>query len=374
MTETASVTTVEHSVSPNTLAGLMSRLTGLGAKPAHVRRICRAWLGAGPWPESDPAAAPEGRAPRLPAALIAALPEIRRELEAALVLRSRHPGSDPESERLLVTLADGQTVEEVLLPRRGVCVSTQMGCAVGCVFCMTGRGGLVRQLTDLEIVAQAALARALRPQTKKVVLMGMGEPSHNLANVVSAVEFLAEYGGFGHKDLVISTVGDERLFDALERMKARPALAVSLHTTDDARRRELLPRGARMTVAELAGRAEAWARLSGYPTQYQWTLIDGVNDGDDEAERLIELLRGRYAMVNFIPVNAVPGSAFARPPRERCVALVQRLKRAGIVATLRDSAAQDVDGGCGQLRARVLSAESRARVRRAGELREGRTS
>ena len=120
-----------------------------------------------------------------------------------------------------------------------------------------------------------------------------------------------------------------------------------------------------MTVKALTEAAEAWARKTGYPTQYQWTLIQGVNDGEEEVNRLIELLTGHYAMVNFIPVDAVEGSVYCRPDREHAAHLVRRLKSAGIVATLRDSAAQDVDGGCGQLRARVLSAESKARAEQA---------
>lgn len=167
------------------LAAFEAHLGALGAKPAHLRRICRAWLGSASaaWPDALGAQAwqpARSRAARLPAALMAALADIRSRLDAVLTVRSRHPGADSESERLLLTLADGQTIEEVLLPRRGVCVSTQMGCAVGCVFCMTGKGGLVRQLSDMEIAAQAALARRLRPETKKVVFMGMGEPSTTL--------------------------------------------------------------------------------------------------------------------------------------------------------------------------------------------------
>lgn len=352
-----------------TIDDLESALAGLGARPAHVRRILSAWLGRSPWPDAaDQAGATSGRQARLPKALAERLPLLRERLDAVARIRSRHPGADSESERLLITLADGQTIESVLLPRRGVCVSTQMGCAVGCVFCMTGRGRLVRQLTDLEIVAQAALARRLRPETKKVVLMGMGEPSHNLANVLRATALLAEFGGFGHKDLVISTVGDPRLFEGLHAAKARPALAVSLHTIDDAKRRELLPRGCRMPVAELMEAANGWARLSGYPVQYEWTLIEGVNDSPEEIARLAGMLAGRYAMVNFIPVNAVEGSPWRRPSREHCASLVRVLRDAGVIATLRDSAAQDVDGGCGQLRARVLSSEARERQ----EMRERR--
>lgn len=334
-----------------TLDELSALLSRLGGKPQHVRRLCRAWLGRAAWPSDE---ADDARRAKLPKPLLSAVPAVREALEGAVALRSRHPGADPASERLLVTLADGQTVEEVLLPRRGACVSTQMGCAVGCVFCMTGRHGLIRQLTDLEIAGQAALARALRPETKKIVFMGMGEPSHNLGSVLRAVNFLAAYGDFGHKDLVISTVGDERLFRALRESAVRPALAVSLHAVDDEKRRRLLPRGCRMDVRSLVDAAIDWAEFSGYPVQFEWTLMAGVNDSTAEIDALAAMLAGRYAMVNFIPVNAVPGSACRRPERAHCEALVRRLRSQGVIATLRDSAAQDVEGGCGQLRARVL--------------------
>lgn len=337
-----------------THGALLSLLEKHGAKPMHIHRLCRAWLGKGEWPRSDDQ--------RFPKALLSILPALREMLGSVARLRSRHPGADPESERLLVTLTDGQTIESVLLPRKGVCVSTQMGCAVGCVFCMTGQGGLVRQLSDLEIVAEVALARTLRPETKKVVFMGMGEPSHNLDAVMRAVNFLGEHGDFGHKDLVVSTVGDPRLFEALHRSRVRPALALSLHTVDNEKRRQLLPRGTRMSVEALIEAAHDWSQKTGYPAQVQWTLIAGVNDSLPEIDRLADLLQNRYMMVNFIPVNAVDGSSFKRPDREHAAALVRRLRSRGVIATLRDSAAQDVDGGCGQLRARVLNQATLMRV------------
>ena len=335
-----------------TIDEIKSRLSAAGAKSMHVRRLFRAWYGKGEWPQPDDE--------RYPKAMRAIVPSLRRELEAVLELRSRHPGSDPESERLLLTLADGQTVESVLLPRKGVCVSTQMGCAVGCVFCMTGQGGLIRQLTDLEIAAEVALARKLRTETKKVVFMGMGEPSHNLEAVMRVVDLLGTYGEFGHKDLVVSTVGDRRLFAALDKSAVKPALAVSLHTVDDEKRKKLLPNGTRMTVDELIEAADLWAKKTGYPAQIQWTLIEGVNDSTAEIECLADKLQGRYMMVNFIPVNAVDGSPFKRPEREHAASLVRCLRSRGVIATLRDSAAQDVDGGCGQLRARVLNSAGRS--------------
>lgn len=335
-----------------TLEAVSARLLATGAKPIHERRFFRAWLGKGEWPQPDDE--------RYPQAMRAIVPSLRRELEAVLELRSRHSGSDPESERLLLTLADGQTVESVLLPRKGVCVSTQMGCAVGCVFCMTGQGGLIRQLTDLEIAAEVALARKLRPETKKVVFMGMGEPSHNLEAVMRVVDLLGTYGEFGHKDLVVSTVGDRRLFAALDKSAVKPALAVSLHTVDDEKRKKLLPHGTQMSVDELIEAADQWAKKTGYPAQIQWTLIEGINDSTAEIECLADKLHGRYMMVNFIPVNAVDGSPFKRPEREHAASLVRCLRSRGVIATLRDSAAQDVDGGCGQLRARVLNSAGRS--------------
>lgn len=330
----------------STLSELDAFLTSLGAKALHKRRLYRAWLGRAPWVASEDEA--------LPKRVREVLEALRARLSGLAQISSRHPGADPESERLLVMLTDGQTIESVLLPRSGVCVSTQLGCAVGCRFCMTGQGGLIRQLTDAEIVAQVVLARQLRPQTKKVVFMGMGEPSHNLDHVFSALNFLGEYGDFGHKDLVVSTVGDERLFERLHTSNVKPALAVSMHTIDDTKRAHLLPRGTRMSVAALIEEAERWARTCHYPTQYQWTLIEGVNDSIEEVEAFAQKLAGHYAMVNFIPVNAVEHSPYRRPEREHCAELVRTCRRLGVIATLRDSAAQDVDGGCGQLRARVV--------------------
>ncbi|WP_051495937.1 RNA methyltransferase, partial [Methylibium sp. T29-B] len=287
----------------------------------------------------------------LPLALREALPALEAELQGLAQLRSEHPAEDG-SARLLVALADGQTVESVLLPRDGLCVSTQVGCAVGCVFCMTGQGGLLRQLGSAEIVAQVALARRQRA-VKKVVFMGMGEPAHNLDNVLEAIELLGTAGGVGHKNLVFSTVGDERVFERLPQGAVKPALALSLHTTKPELRAQLLPRAPRIDPEDLVAHGERYARATGYPVQYQWTLIDGVNDGDDELDGIVRLLAGRYAVMNLIPYNTVDGLAFRRPAWERAVAMAGALHRRGVLTKLRRSAGQDVEGGCGQLRARV---------------------
>ena len=321
------------------------RLRALGAKPAHEQRVLRLWSQARP--QGSGRRRPDSF---LPDALLREMPQIEADLLALASVRSEHPAQDG-SARLLIGLGDGQTVESVLLPRDGVCVSSQVGCAVGCVFCMTGREGLIRQVGSAEIVAQVVLARQRRP-VKKVVFMGMGEPSHNLEQVMEAIELLGTVGNIGHKNLVFSTVGDERVFERLPQGLVRPALALSLHSTRADRRAELLPRAPRIDPQDLVEAGERYARATGYPIQYQWTLIEGVNDGPEELDGIVRLLSGKYALMNMIPFNSVPGLPYQRPSWERAAEIARTLHRRGILTKLRQSAGQDVDGGCGQLRAR----------------------
>jgi 23S rRNA (adenine2503-C2)-methyltransferase len=324
---------------------LRQRLRALGSRPVHEERVLRQWSRAEP--QASGKRRPEDF---LPLALREALPALEAELRALAVLRADHAGSDG-SRRLLVGLVDGRSVEAVLLPRGGLCVSSQVGCAVGCVFCMTGLGGLERQLGSAEIVAQVALARGLR-QVTKVVFMGMGEPAHNLDAVLDAIDLLGTGGGLGHKQLVFSTVGDRRAFERLPQGRVKPALALSLHSTDAALRARLLPRAPAIAPDELVALGDAYARATGYPMQVQWTLLESINDNADEIEGLVRLLAGKYAVLNLIPYNAVEGLALARPAPDRARAMVRDLQRRGVLTKLRQSAGQDVQAGCGQLRAR----------------------
>ena len=331
---------------------IRQRLRDLGAKPIHEQRVLRLWSQALPQDS--------GRRQLqdfLPQEVREALPALVAELEGLARLRSQHPGDDG-SARLLVELADGQMAESVLLPRDGLCVSTQIGCAVGCVFCMTGKEGLLRQVGSAEIVAQVALARTLRP-VKKVVFMGMGEPSHNLDNVLEAIDLLGTVGNIGHKNLVFSTVGDPRAFERLPQGHVKPALALSLHSTKADVRAELLPRAPRITPEELVEEGERYARATGYPIQYQWTLLDGINDTEEELDGIVRLLKGKYALMNMIPYNSVPELPYRRPAWEKAAAIARNLHQRGILTKLRNSAGQDVDGGCGQLRARHTGATGR---------------
>jgi len=330
------------------ISDVVQLLADAGAKPKHSARILRAWCQGLPL---DTGTRRQHAENFLPLEVRKAIPELTARLEGLARVTSEHPGADG-SARMLVTLADGQAVESVLLPRDGLCVSSQVGCAVGCVFCMTGKSGLLRQVGSAEIVAQVALARRLRP-VKKVVFMGMGEPAHNLDNVLEAIDLLGTAGGIGHRNLVFSTVGDPRVFERLPQQEVRPALALSLHSTNAERRARLLPRAPRYEPAELIELGEAYARLIGYPIQYQWTLLSGINDSQEEMDELLRLLKGKYGVLNLIPYNSLEVDDYQRPDGERIVQIVRYLHSRGVLTKVRNSAGQDVDGGCGQLRARA---------------------
>lgn len=335
---------------------LQQRLADIGAKPRHIGRMTRAWLKGLPL---DVGRRQQQAEDFLPLSVRAGLPALSAEIDGLARLRSEHPAADG-SARLLVELADGQMVESVLLPRDGLCVSSQVGCAVGCVFCMTGKSGLLRQLGSAEIVAQVALARRFRP-VKKVVFMGMGEPAHNLDNVLEAIDLLGTDGGIGHKNLVFSTVGDIRVFERLPQQRVKPALALSLHSTDAALRQALLPRAPQIAPDELVDLGETYARATGFPIQYQWTLLKGINDNQDEMDGILRLLKGKYAVMNLIPYNSLEDDEYQRPDGERIVQIVRYLHSRGVLTKVRNSAGQDIDGGCGQLRARAEQVLDRKR-------------
>lgn len=334
-------------------------LAALGARPCHIGRINRAWLQG---LALDHGTRHQQSADYFPLSVRQGLPALSQQLDTLARIHTRHEAADA-AQRLLVELADGQLVESVLLPRDGLCVSSQLGCAVGCTFCMTGKSGLLRQLGSAEIVAQVVLARRIRP-VKKVVFMGMGEPAHNLDNVLEAIDFLGSEGNIAHKNLVFSTVGDPRVFERLPQQRVKPALALSLHTTDADLRAQLLPRAPRISPAELVAQGERYARQVGYPIQYQWTLLAGVNDSQQEMDAAITLLKGRYGVLNLIPYNSMEGDHYQRPAAAHIDAMKRYLHQNGVLTKIRDSAGQDVDGGCGQLRARAADIIDSRRLQR----------
>jgi 23S rRNA (adenine2503-C2)-methyltransferase len=282
-------------------------------------------------------------------ALLAEAATFVRDLPAAEAV----PDADG-TVRFALTLPDGNIVEAVLIAQAGrdtVCVSSQVGCARGCVFCETGRLGLLRNLSAAEIVAQYAVARRYasangRRVPQNVVFMGMGEPLDNLDEVVRAIDVLREPSGFAvpERRITVSTVGIvPRLAELFARTKAN--VAVSLHAIDEGERRALLPVARRWPLEELRAALAAAPR----PVLLQWTLIDGVNDSFAHADKLAEFARGLEVRVNLIPLNAGPRKDQAAPPLAHCRAFQKRLADLGVRTLLRLPHGQGASGACGQL-------------------------
>lgn len=251
--------------------------------------------------------------------------------------------------RLGIGLHDGKRVETVAMPTGTVCISTQVGCAVGCRFCASGLFGVERNLDVDEMLEQVVHARR-RLRTDRVVYMGMGEPSHNLDAVLGAVARIRDLAQISSKRQVVSTVGSVRAIERMGAAAVRPCLAVSLHSADDERRRELLPRAHKDALVDIVAAADAYGRAMSMPVQFEWTLLEGVNDRDEDVAQLTKLLTGVRGLVNFIVWNPVAGMPFAAPSRERIIEIVRAVKKGGVLATIRDSSGPDAGAACGQLR------------------------
>ena len=271
------------------------------------------------------------------------------------------PSTDGLTRKFLLRLADGQTVETVLMAYPGrftACLSTQAGCAMGCVFCATGQMGFVRHLRPGEIVAQALHAqRALRaagqPGLRNLVLMGMGEPLHNYVNVMAALDILTDTRGLGlgARRITISTVG---VVPGIRRLaeEGRPYnLAVSLHGASEAERAALVPASRRWPLDELLAACRFHAEKTGRRVFFEWTLIAGVNDAPATACRLAALLAGLNAHVNLIPLNPTIGFGGAATGTDAADRFQRVLQDAGFPCTIRQRRGIDVAAGCGQLRA-----------------------
>ncbi len=283
------------------------------------------------------------------------------------VMQEAH-SSDGETRKFALRLPDGQIIETVLMRyegmRRTACVSTQAGCAMGCVFCATGQMGFVRHLTAGEIVEQALhVARALEAEGDRlsnVVLMGMGEPFHNYDNTLAAIRRLMDEDGLniGQRHITVSTVG---LVPAIRRFAdegLQVRLAISLHAATDEERSALLPVNRRYSIDDLLAAIRDYVDRTGRRVTFEWTLIEGENDTPEQAHALGRLLKGLLCHVNVIPLNPTGGYGGAPSNRERVDAFAQILEELyGIPTTVRMRRGIDINAGCGQLRAAVLDRE-----------------
>jgi len=284
--------------------------------------------------------------------------ELARDFQIWTSQVVRHNQTDDGTEKLLVRLADGQEIECVLLRdgvRRTICISTQVGCAMGCVFCASGLDGVVRNLTAGEIVEQMLLLDRLLPEGERlshIVVMGMGEPLANIDRLLPALGVATDAAGLGisARRITISTVGLPKVIDRLAAQQCRYNLAVSLHAPDDELRNRLVPVNKSTGLAEIVAAADGYFEASGRRLTFEYVLLAGVNDEPAHAHKLAGLLRGRLALVNLIPYNLVAGLRYGTPSAKAVARFVEILRQAGLNVQIRERKGDKINAACGQLR------------------------
>lgn len=269
------------------------------------------------------------------------------------------PSEDGWTNKFLLRMADGAQVESVLMGFPGrftACLSTQVGCAMGCVFCATGQMGFSRHLMAGEIVAQARHVAAEvesrhGERLRNLVMMGMGEPLHNFDETMQALDVLTDNRGLGvgATKVSISTVGHVPGIQKLAEHPKKYSLVVSLHGATDEERGKLIPMNRKWPLADLMAACREYSERKGQKVFIAWTMIGGVNDGDDQALRLGKLLAGMNVQVNLIPLNPTEGYGGRAPEEDRVEAFQEILLDSGLPVTIRQKRGLDVAAGCGQL-------------------------
>src|SRR3954454_734168 len=269
------------------------------------------------------------------------------------------------TDKLLLGCRDGRRVECVLMAeedRRTVCISTQVGCGMGCVFCASGLKGVERNLTRGEIVEQVIRLRNLLPAGEKItnlVVMGMGESLANLDHLIAALDRICapEGLGLGQRRVTISTVGLPEKMERLAALDRQYHLAVSLHAPTEALRNELVPINARVGLGAVVAAADAYFQRSGRQVTFEYVLLRGVNDRAEDAHALAHLLAARKAHVNLIPYNPVEGLPFERPSAASIQRFVEIVRSRRVSISVRKTKGREIDAACGQLRRRLEGRE-----------------
>jgi 23S rRNA (adenine2503-C2)-methyltransferase len=328
------------------LTELESFVTSLGYQPFHARQLFG-------WLYRRGVTAPEGMTD-LPQALRQVLANTTTSAPPTV---TRRDVSSDGTTKYLLRLADGRFIEAVYIPdtpNQTFCLSTQVGCAMGCAFCLTGRMGIVRNLSPAEIVGQVQVLAAdqrLLDATFNIVLMGMGEPLHNYEATMKALRILGTKEGLAlpARRMTLSTVG---VLPALERLATEPVmpnLAVSLHGTTDQQRSALIPVNRKYGLTELLDACRRFPVKRRARITFEYVLLREVNDTLADARRLGALLRGLRAKVNLLPLNEAPGIPFARPNDDRVSQFARTLAGQGMTVTVRKSRGRDIRAACGQL-------------------------
>lgn len=261
-----------------------------------------------------------------------------------------------ETRKYLLELNDGNFVESVLMKYEygyTICVSSQVGCKMGCKFCASTLNGWVRNLTPGEILGQVmCVQNDLGQRISNIVMMGIGEPLDNFENVLKFIELVNAPGGLniGQRHISISTCGLVDKIRALAEKKMQITLLISLHAPDDERRSQIMPINNKYSISQLMDACDFYIRQTGRRISFEYTLISGVNDNLAEADKLADLVRGRLCHVNLIPVNKVVETGFDKSSRQRIDEFRARLEKRGISATVRREMGSDINAACGQLR------------------------
>jgi 23S rRNA (adenine2503-C2)-methyltransferase len=271
-------------------------------------------------------------------------------------VRSEQLSSDG-TRKFVLELADGRQVESVFIPDTPAmtfCISTQVGCAMSCGFCLTGKMGLVRNLTPGEIAGQVrvlAKATGLLDKPFNIVLMGMGEPLHNYDHTMKALRMLHEEHGLSisPRRVTLSTVGIVPGLERLAKEPLMPNLAISLHATTEDQRTELVPPNRKYSLASLLETCRKFPLKKRARITFEYVLLEGVNDSPEDARRLVKLLAGMKAKVNLIPLNPAPGIEYTRPSDERVERFAQILADRHMTVSVRKSRGRDIRAACGQL-------------------------
>lgn len=291
---------------------------------------------------------------------------LRKQLADSFQLFSasvyRHSQSEDGTEKLLVKLADGGLVECVLLrdgERRSICVSSQIGCAMGCVFCASGLDGVMRNLTGAEILEQMLFLQHLLPSDERlshIVMMGMGEPLANLDNVLHALGYATSEQGLGisPRRITISTVGLPAAIRRLARQDSRFNLAISLHAPNDELRNQLVPVNAKIGIAAIMAAAEVYFQQTGRKLTFEYVLLGGINDAEEHAFQLADLLKNQTALLNVIPYNPVSGLPYQTPSARSIKRFRRIIESAGIAVQFRQRKGDQINAACGQLRRQQL--------------------
>lgn len=279
--------------------------------------------------------------------------------------------SKDDTEKYIIKLFDGNIVECVLMKYKygdTICLSTQVGCRMGCKFCASTLGGRVRDLSAGEILAPIILVNREKGGSRKerkitnVVLMGSGEPLDNYDNVVKFLSLVTSPKGFNisERNISLSTCGIVDKIYSLADLEKSITLTISLHATTDEKRREIMPIANKYSISEIFEACKYYFDKTGRKIYFEYTLIKGVNDGDEDVENLSKLLKGMICHVNLIPLNPVKERSLASTGRLFAYKFMDKLKNHGVSATVRRTMGEDVEGACGQLRNKIISEEGNA--------------